>query len=33
MHGSSFTGDCAAALRRLADGYDARLRDATTRGA
>lgn len=26
MHGSSFTGDCAGALRRLADGYDSRLR-------
>jgi flavorubredoxin len=25
MHGSSFTGDCAAALRALADDYDARL--------
>jgi flavorubredoxin len=25
MHGSSFTGDGADALRRLADGYDARL--------
>jgi flavorubredoxin len=27
MHGSSFAGDCADALRRLADSYDARLRD------
>ena len=25
MHGSSFTGDCADALRRLADDYDARI--------
>jgi hypothetical protein len=25
MHGSSFTGDGASALRRLADAYDARL--------
>ncbi|MGH3781556.1 MAG: hypothetical protein ACRDRO_13265 [Pseudonocardiaceae bacterium] len=33
MHGSSFTGDCAGALRRLADGYDARLRDAAAPGA
>ncbi|MGH3777365.1 MAG: hypothetical protein ACRDRR_16835 [Pseudonocardiaceae bacterium] len=33
MHGSSFTGDCAGALRRLADGYDARLSAATPHGA
>ncbi|MGH3789171.1 MAG: hypothetical protein ACRDRG_22045 [Pseudonocardiaceae bacterium] len=26
MHGSSFSGDCAGALRRLADSYDSRLR-------
>ncbi len=26
MHGSSFTGDCGKALRRLADSYDSRLR-------
>jgi hypothetical protein len=25
MHGPSFTGDCAAALRDLADGYAERL--------
>ncbi|TNE90463.1 MAG: MBL fold metallo-hydrolase [Deltaproteobacteria bacterium] len=25
MHGSSFEGDCAALLRRLADAYDARI--------
>ncbi len=25
MHGSSFAGDCADALRRLADDYDARI--------
>jgi flavorubredoxin len=25
MHGSSFTGDCADALLRLADDYDARI--------
>jgi flavorubredoxin len=31
MHGSSFTGDCAGALRNLADSYDARLREATIR--
>lgn len=28
MHGSSFTGDCGAALRALADYYDARVRTA-----
>jgi hypothetical protein len=28
MHGSSFTGDCAAAFDRLADGYDKRLASA-----
>ena len=28
MHGSSFTGDCAAALRALADDYDVRLQKA-----
>jgi flavorubredoxin len=30
MHGSSFTGDCAAALNALADDYDQRLTTATT---
>ena len=25
MHGPSFTGDCAAALRALADDYDRRI--------
>lgn len=29
MHGSSFAGDCAAALGALADSYDARLEEAT----
>jgi flavorubredoxin len=29
MHGSSFNGDCTAALGSLADAYDARLSDAT----
>ena len=29
MHGSSFAGDCADALRRLADDYDARITVAT----
>ena len=29
MHGSSFAGDCADALRRLADDYDARIAVAT----
>ncbi|HEY2207001.1 MAG TPA: hypothetical protein VGH99_21285 [Pseudonocardia sp.] len=32
MHGSSFTGDCADALNRLADGYDTRLRAAAAGG-
>jgi hypothetical protein len=26
MHGPSFTGDCASALRALADDYDHRVR-------
>ncbi|MGH9055194.1 MAG: MBL fold metallo-hydrolase [Acidimicrobiales bacterium] len=31
MHGSSFSGDCAAALLALAEGYDARLHEAERR--
>jgi flavorubredoxin len=29
MHGSSFTGDCASSLQRLADDYETRIADAS----